>query len=88
MVWEDSLIVWEYHKLKYNVQKIPYSNIKRAEIDLSSTHDGLSCYITLKNKQEEKEIQWLKDWKAFIESLKRKWIDADHIQNDSAIINF
>lgn len=88
MVWEDSLIVWEYHKLKYNVQKIPYSNIKWVEIGLLNIHYGLSCYITLKNKQEEKEIQWLKDWKAFIEALKRKWIDVNYIQNDSTIINF
>jgi hypothetical protein len=37
---------------------------------------GMCVYITLKGKNIEKEINWLKDWKAFQEALKRKWIDV------------
>ena len=89
MSWEDALIIWEYYRSKYNVQKIPYSNIKWVEIDShwNTLYNGFSCYITLKSKQEEKEIQWLRDWKAFIEALKRKWINANYVQDD-AIVNF
>ena len=92
MLWEDSLILWEYYKSKYNVQKIPYSNIKRIEIDLPwkliSNLSGTSFYIKIKNKKEEKVVLWLRDWNAFIEALKRKWIEASYAQDDNAIVNF
>lgn len=84
MVWEDSLIIWEYYKSKYNVQKIPYSNIEWIKIDLAwgLSLSGTPFYIKLKNKKEEKEVLWLKDWNAFFQALNRKWINADFVQND------
>lgn len=89
MVWEDSLIIWEYYKSNYNVHKIPYSNIKWIEIDLPwkflSNLSGISFYIKLKNKKEEKDVSWLRNWNSFIEALKRKWIAVSYVQDDNEL---
>ena len=85
MLSDNSLIIGQYTKSKYNIQKIPYSNIEKIEIDtprnntISNMLNGTSFYIILKNKKDEKEIQWLKNWNEFIEALKKKWIDADYV---------
>lgn len=84
MLGDTSLIVAQNFGLKYNIQKIPYSNIENIDIHIpwnipSRVFVGICAYITLKDKDIEKEISWLKDWKAFQEALKRKWIDVKYI---------
>ena len=85
MLSDNSIIIGQYTKSKYNIQKIPYSNIEKIEVDtprnntISNMLNGTSFYIILKNKKDEKEIQWLKNWNEFIEALKKKWIDADYV---------
>lgn len=84
MLSDKSLIIAQNTEWKYKIQKIPYANIESIEINvpwniISRVFIGVCAYIILKGKDIEEEINWLKDWKAFQEALKRKWIDVKHI---------
>jgi hypothetical protein len=80
MLNDKSLIIAQNADWKYKIQKIPYANIEKIEIYIPwniifRIFVGICAYITLKGKDTEKEII-LKDWEAFQEALKRKWIDV------------
>ena len=84
MLSDKSLIIAQNTEWKYKIQKIPYANIESIEINvpwniISRVFIGVCAYIILKGKDIEEEINRLKDWKAFQEALKRKWIDVKHI---------
>lgn len=84
MLWNDSLIIWEYKQSKYNVHKISYLNIEKIEIVILSEND--SCfYIKLKNQQLKEAFYWLKDWNAFMNALKMKGINAHFVSSDKMI---
>jgi len=81
MLSDKSLIIAQNTEWKYKIQKIPYANIEKIEINvpwniISRVFVGVCAYIALKGKDIEKEINWLKDWNIFQEALKRKWIDV------------
>ena len=94
MLSNKHLIVGQNYEWKYNIQKIPYSHIKKVEIEtpwtniVSNLLDGIPFYITFKDKQNKKEIHWLKNWQTFKEALEKKWINTFFISPDNIIDNF
>ena len=88
----DSIIIAQNGKIskfRYLVQdrkilKFKYSDVEEIEI-VKVENDDFWIYIKLKNQQLKEAFYWLKDWNAFINALKMKWINAHFVSDDKMI---
>ena len=90
MLEDDQLVIAQNSKSTYNIQKIPYSNIEKIEVDtpgssIISIISSSTFYIKLKNRKNEKSVHGLKDWDGFFKAVKRKRVDAYFTSSNEVI---
>lgn len=81
---KERIFISKYHDWKHSTLNIKYQDIEQIEV-VTLEENNTCFYIKLKNQKFKEAFYWLKDWNAFINAIKLKWITAFFVSPDEII---
>lgn len=81
---KEKIFISKYHDWKHSTLSIKYQDIEQIEI-VTLEKNNTCFYIKLKNQKFKETFYGLKDWDAFMNAIKSKWINVFFVSPDKTI---
>lgn len=80
----EKMFISKCHDGKSETLNIKYQDIEQIEVVIVEK-DNTCIYIKLKNQKLKEAFYGLKDWNAFMNAIKQKWINTHFVSSDEII---
>ena len=81
---KEKILISKYHDWKHSTLSIKYQDIEQIEVVIVE-EDNTCIYVKLKNQKLKEVFYGIKDWNAFMNAIKIKWIPAYFVSSDEII---